>query len=248
MCNVRRRIAVATLFWLICVPLCIAQTNKVLSGRDLLTAMRKTKVGEAGVPELAEKSWPTANDLLSKFAENQERYENCYLKGELSSEVTTKGRIIKNQTISELFYDRDRCNLRGRRWGEKDSDGNFRTRENADYLRTMNSNVGGLRHYMQSTPSPSVKTPNRYTIVPTMSKKERMKHVRQSVSRGWDGHEAMGYFGDDVRVDVHLQEAEDIQLKDTKEKVNGVDCYFIEAVSGNVKYKFWIDPETLSHP
>ena len=161
------------------------------------------------------------------------------MKGEVSSEITSKGRTIKNQIISELFYDGDRSNLRGYLWGEINFSGRLLSREKADYVRTM-YNGKEVKHYTEAVNS---KYPPYYTIDPTISKERAQLFVKKAISRGWEGHEAFGYFGDDERVDVHLQEADTIQLKDTKEKVNGVDCYFIEAISKNVKYKLWIDPE-----
>ena len=55
---------------------------------------------------------------------------------------------------------------------------------------------------------------------------------------------ARGYFSSDLEpVSAILGVAEDVRLRNRKEKIRGVECYVVEANTGNGDYTVWFDPE-----
>ena len=80
---------------------------------------------------------------------------------------------------------------------------------------------------------------NRWAFI---SKKEQNKN--EFVSYGYMGSSLDGYFwGDFRRVEDILAQASNINLRSQTEKVNGIDCYIIDADSTYGKYSLWIDPQ-----
>jgi hypothetical protein len=176
--------------------------------------------------------------IIDKLTDLFDNYNRCHLKSEKISQVKTSKTAITNHATFELFYDQDgsRCNGRGYMWGEMNSSGKVVSKEQAEYVRTMYDGQA-LKHYTESPER------NVYTMDPTISKERSLLSVKRALSRGWPGSEAIGYFGDDQRIDVCLKNAEKIRLYNEKISVNGSECYVLDAVSGNVNYKLWIDPE-----
>jgi hypothetical protein len=75
-----------------------------------------------------------------------------------------------------------------------------------------------------------------------ISKKEQ--HKNEFVSYGYMGSSLDGYFwGDFRRVDDILAQTPNINLRPQTEKVNGVDCYIVDADTTYGKYSLWIDPQ-----
>lgn len=60
----------------------------------------------------------------------------------------------------------------------------------------------------------------------------------------YGGSWALGYFGvSEEPAGIVLSEARSISVRDETEKINGVDCFVIDADTKCGKYKVWIDPE-----
>jgi hypothetical protein len=65
-----------------------------------------------------------------------------------------------------------------------------------------------------------------------------------TLSRAFKGHEVLGYFyGNDKRVDKLVWNADKIRVRSRTEKVGGIDCFVIDAQSGEGNFVLWIDPE-----
>lgn len=86
-----------------------------------------------------------------------------------------------------------------------------------------------------------------YEIAPrrsraSMSKREEKK--RDLLAVGYVGSSLDSIFeGDRQPVDLILSQASDIAVRPEMEKVNGTNCYVIDAITPNGKYNLWIDPE-----
>jgi len=85
-----------------------------------------------------------------------------------------------------------------------------------------------------------------YKIAPRVSQaviSKQKKNITNLVT-GYTGAPLDGIFtGDRQPIDIVFSEASDIDVRPEMEKVNGFNCYVIDAVTPYGKYNLWIDPE-----
>ncbi|MFH1716001.1 MAG: hypothetical protein ABIF19_01510 [Planctomycetota bacterium] len=246
----KRTILIAMLILAGFVPVCWAGSDKPLSGRELLKMMRgkdrqpAQRRGTRDTP--ANKSHPSASELLDKFAETQDKLRSYIIKSESWSEFSlqTLGRKRRIDCICEVRYDGtqkqgNRVKLRKLTWGR------VGTRDVPKDDPVYTSWLWDGENYMRysGVPKEDAKPgvcPGR--VRPYMSGKDEITNGRLT-SRMY-GTALTGYLSSsEDRVDKVLREAREISVRRETEKVGGVECYVIDADTNHGKHVLWIDPE-----
>jgi len=190
--------------------------------------------------------YPTAFELLDKFAETQDKLKSFIINSESSIEADNSFRIGigKSGRLCEVRYDGNRADgnrvkLCEHLWGQV---GNQFIPKDAPMYRSW---LWDGENYMRYT-GPSKKkvgADNRLGKVhPYMSGAGEIKKGKLT-SRMY-GSALMGFFsGSEERADVVLRQARTISVRDKAERINGVECYVIEADTPCGEYTVWIDPE-----
>ncbi len=214
----KRTILIAMLICAGFVPVCSAKA-----------ILRRTK-----------EKYPTALELLDKYAETQDRLQSFRLKSKdmINSSWSFQGGQNRLQYRETDFrFDGDRTSFRDNIWG--DIGRRSFTRNEAKYYSTLWNRKSFIRHSRRSDLSTVGK------VVFHNDKKRGEKLGKETVSRTYQGHSLMGYFyGDDERVDSILRQAASISVRRENEKVNGIDCFVIDATTlERGRYTLWIDPE-----
>jgi len=179
-------------------------------------------------------------EILDKYAGTQDRLQSFRLKSKdmINSSWSFQGGQNRLQYRETDFrFDGDRTSFRDNIWG--DIGGRSFTRNEAKYYSTLWNRKSFIRHSRRS----DLSTVGRVVI--HNDKKRGEKLGKETVSRAYQGHSLMGYFyGDDERVDSILRQAASISVRRENEKVNGIDCFVIDATTlERGRYTLWIDPE-----
>ncbi|MHC4756981.1 MAG: hypothetical protein ACYTBP_17810, partial [Planctomycetota bacterium] len=208
-------------------------------------------LGRAG-RSVSGKRHPTAMELLGKYAETQEKLQSFRLKSKTMQSSSLK---IKNPTRpfkqgktthyyeTEFRSDGYRTSFRDTIWGDIGSTGEFKTRDQSNYFSTLWQGKSFIKYTGCSVYHTDCSTDERIIIIHN-DKEDAEREGSRPISRG-HGHSLMGYFyGDDERVDSILRQAASISVRTENEKVNGIDCFVIDARTlERGRYTLWIDPE-----
>jgi hypothetical protein len=252
MCNFRRKMTLGILLCLICVPLCIGQTDKVLSGRELLRAVRdkdaknSSPKGVSGNADAgAATKHPTTTELLAKYTDTRDKFNSFTSKTENSIELETlptsndsrRGKSHRKYFKKIDFrFDGERVNLRTHFWGDV-SPGQPTVPESDPHYTSLLSNENFERWYGTANSN----EPGHMNLDKRAIPKE--EHG-ETLARAYKGHEVLGYlYGDDERVDVVLRRARKISVRDKTERIGRSQCYVIDARSERGSYTLWIDTE-----
>jgi len=213
------------------VPVCIGQTDKVLSGRDLLKAVR----GE---------NTPSVSTLLDRYTQALDSTESFIEFYETVSEYShyIPGRLPR-MTGAKVY---------GR--GENRSDGH---RIYSQQYRWGDVNAT-LRNLPKDTPLYDLRV-NDGKILYNHSRSVGDARSSGYVSRHDKGPEKavfirsanasiLGFFGTDERLDSVLRQAHQIAVRPKTETIGGSECYVIDARTKYGKYSIWLDPEHGYHP
>lgn len=184
---------------------------------------------------------PSASELLYKYAETQDKFKSFIIKSEDSIEVSSpilgKEKQRKNLS-SEIRFDGSRGNLRAYAWGQVQTGEDFIPKDKAAYVSYLCDGKQFSNYSTSADPDLGRGTidrdKNRYDL-----------NLKQMISRGLEGHEAMGFFsGDEERVDsILLHQPDAVSIRDKMEQAGGTECYVIDAETKDGKYSVWIDPE-----
>lgn len=183
---------------------------------------------------------PTAMVLLDKYAETQDRLQSFRLKSKDIFNVSISfkgGRDRPQYRETDFRFDGHRTSFRDNIWGDVGK--RSLTRDQAQYYSTLWNRESFIRHSRKAGLS------NLGNVVIHNDKKRGERLGKETVSRVYQGHSLMGYFyGDDERVDSILRQAASISVRRENEKVNGIDCFVIDATTlERGRYTLWIDPE-----
>ncbi|HUW18603.1 MAG TPA: hypothetical protein VMW16_04810 [Sedimentisphaerales bacterium] len=230
------------------VPVCWASDEGVLSGRELLRAVRE-KDGEAEPATQGggsrggsvDKENPTAAELLQKFAATQDKLRSFITKTEVVTEsYTSQFGIHRTYELGELRSDGERNFYSYKKWGEIGS----RTIPKAEPIYTSHLYDG--QQTLRNSRIPSGEYPAFVMIA-------RGDYLRDTVRKDsivmGPGQSLMGYlFGDRERVDSILRKADNLSVRKTMEPVAESACYVIDAsVTRHGKYTLWIDRQHGYH-
>jgi hypothetical protein len=185
-----------------------------------------------------------ALELLDKHAETQNKQQshickwkviakmNAKLSDPPYSALSGKSRKVK---LYEFRYDGDRYNTRWCTWGNVKSAKIFRPKDNAGYNSIL---WDGCTYFNYVA---TVNRPGRLSIY---------RRIEDLPKNSRDGHEIEKRFGPGSSlINVHVREylilrkIPSLSVRDKTEKINGIDCYVVEAENKNTKYTLWIDPE-----
>lgn len=188
---------------------------------------------------------PTAFELLDKYAANQDKLKSFICKQEMSAdrhalltEAPYKALSGKSKTKEsyEYRFDGSRYNTRLRKWGNVKSSRKFIPKDQAPY----NSVLWDGNTYF------SYRAGIRPGTVYIVTRKEDFSRKIWAQHKGWvrygPGDVLRGVFHDE-RIDLILSKAQTISVRDKTETIGQSQCYAIDAVTKQAKYKVWIDPE-----
>lgn len=119
-----------------------------------------------------------------------------------------------------------------------------RTKDKALYSSHL-WNGEDFYHYRLSSPTQSDTKyfPLGMAFITQDKEKNSKKHRTAETVKGHPAGPLMGYFEyDGQRVDRIIRQGQSVSLRDQMEKINGFDCYVIEAKTKRGQYTLWIDP------
>ena len=214
-----------------------------LSGVVMNSQPKKPAGSAESKPKSQTKKHPTALALLDRYAATRNKFSSFISKTENSIEFDLKSHNprfrnmhIKNFRREDFRFDGKRSNMRVYLWGDVLPNLPIVQKNNPQYnsyLRTATCS----RWYGRGN---LTNDPGRMTI----DRSNQESYLEMAVSRGYKGHEAIGYFyGDDERADVVMRRALNISVRDDMEEIGASRCYVIDAITKRGKYTIWIDPE-----
>lgn len=197
---------------------------------------------------------PAAFELLDKYAETHNKFKSFILKYDDAYQAESKihflpgreaGRIYKKKGgyIGEVRSDGTREYVSEKRWGS-DIGGERRSKASAKSdPRTNETLWDGERRY-QYQHSNAGPTRDRLWLVPKGHKEAGGKLINTSrINFLW------GFFEDSISrapftwIYEELKQVQSISVQEKLEKVDGSECYVINARSKDNRYKMWIDPQ-----
>ncbi|MHC4575511.1 MAG: hypothetical protein ACYS76_15540, partial [Planctomycetota bacterium] len=223
------------------LPACRIKADDVLSGSQLLRAMRQTnRSSERRAPRRGgahrtphtnrrkgDAKHPTAIELLDKYAQGQDKIKSIIVKGQYSNEwFSAKGgaRIGgKTRRAFEFRSDGKRRYLHLAKWGYINSRLPNVARPDAQHLIRLYDGKSYISYSL--------------TGVDQMDLADDGTHT-------WSNSPLMGsLFGVHERVDTVLRSSGRISVRDSLEQVGRSPCYVIDAVTERGRYTLWIDPQ-----
>ncbi|MBW8039282.1 MAG: hypothetical protein FVQ85_04715 [Planctomycetes bacterium] len=236
MWNAKRPILIITLICAVMVPVCSARSK-------------------------AKSKKPTAFELLDRYEETQAKIRSSFISkhetavkwegyDKLKPNIK-KGLLYERHIKVELCSDGTKYYSFFKQWGDKPG-GLPTTEERAGIVQVLWD--GEARYqYMYS--------PDIYMYTPDISAKARLENGRlfltpkamvtsppNRICDAAEGGQLRGFFyGSNERIDSDIRQAETISLQHKTEKINGSQCYVINARTKRCKYKIWIDPEHDYH-
>jgi len=239
MWNIRVKVVIVMLFWVVTVPVCSAGTDDILSGRELLGAVRDSS------PTRGEKL-TTVTELLDKYAETQDKQKSYISKIEIAMDIVESYRFRefkrfsgkkKRYEFEEARFDgEERVNYRRTMWGNLSPESGFTPKTEASYTSYLWDGIDNLVSYNRVHDQPG-----RASF--TDPKKMHLEYGK-TMTRGCNNF-LTGFVSTGVyeRIDSVLRQAGTVSMQDKTEQVNGVDCYVIDSDTKYGRYSVWIDPE-----
>jgi len=181
---------------------------------------------------------PTITELLDRYAETQAKLNSFVIKYEDTGEADINSSLaqgkVRPSKSGEIRFDSERVALRTKRWGYITPD-DFITQDEAMYISSL---WDGESYFSYSRGGSD---PLGRAII---YNERHDSWNKTPISRGYSGHELMGFFfGDDERIDLVLQQADEISVREKLERVGEAQCYVVDATARGGKYTVWIDPE-----
>jgi len=166
----------------------------------------------------------TITELLNRYRATQSKLQSFIAKGE--STIEKDGR--NQETTSEFRFDGNRVNHRSTL-----RDGLLTTKDKPGYK----SFLWDGKRFIEYIAAKEAKN-SRVSI------RESDLGKNEKIAAEYKGSALMGFLaGDSERVDSVLSRADTISVKGKTEEVEQSDCYVIEAVVKQDRYKIWIDSE-----
>ena len=191
----------------------------------------------------AKPNYPTALELLDKYAETQGRFQSFRAKVEISRSGFSTGLMAgkpwkaRHSTEYDARFDKRRGSVRSRSWGRINPQSVF-TRDKPYYVSEL---WDGETHFRY--------TEARGEPVHLHIEKGEDKNKREGIIKNsYGGKFFMGYFYPFAgRIDRVLRKGRSLSVRRTMERVNMSACYVIDAVQEKDKYTVWIDPQHGYH-
>ena len=186
----------------------------------------------------SEANQPTAKDLVAKFAQTQENMNSFILRYEDHLQGQSKrGYLgeIRSDGKRHLFWEKVwgyrpdlPTNIEG---AKKDVRANFYLWNGENWFQYFRSNSEPQRD--------SIFILQKHDYLGKGHGVEKDFKTRYL----WDTLENFYYTVPFPNILTELQKTETIKLQPKKDKINGSDCFVIEAETNSSKFKIWIDPQ-----
>lgn len=223
------------------------KTVKRVLGSAVLIVVISTVYTASGSQKI-EPNWPSAKDLLARFAENQNNIQSYIVKSESLTKASPGPQFInnpkttRNKFIEELRFDGHRVNVRQQFWLDEDMDEGFNLLGTANRKYTSYLWDGKQSVSYSTSDKPRSRTPGSAFVNKTNENTAQSKFLSPSGFRGYLGYCLIG--NGTERIDSYLlSKAKTLSVRDKTEIVGGAECYVIDGVSENGKYTLWIDPQ-----
>ncbi len=195
-------------------------------------------------PQAIAGDYPSASELLDKYAVTQDKLRSSFIgKLEVSTKfegmnrsrpAMKKGRVYEMNRKIELRSDGNRSYSYQKIWGRQ-ATGNTSEEEAYEGINLWDDET-----YYNYGFSPLSRTNKNGTVILSYPKNPRYSWLWQRCTGG----ALRGYFpGGDERIDTELRQSTTISVQPQKEDINGSQCYVINARTKRCKFRIWIDPE-----
>lgn len=204
---------------------------------------------ESVEPAKAPVTTETVESLLDKYTKAVAKYKTSYLsraedtsRADISMPSLGYQKGIMYEVIYKIELRSDSKNYfaRRRNWGDRPGFGRI-TEDDVSYIIVLWN--GETR--LETTSHPEVTKP----LVKIQRKEDlaetSLRNLQTGIiCNGAPGGPIRGFFdGSDVTIDKELKKADTISVRPKKEKINGSECYVIDAKDKRSKFTIWIDPE-----
>ena len=187
------------------------------------------------------------SELLDKYAENQDKLKSFICKWEASTELnalvteppyTALSGKSKKVKLTEFCCDGSRYSEKFSTWGNIRSVKDFVRKEQAPY----NSRLWDGQRFFNYVATTN--QPGRLGIYGDINELPERMHLEHKCSlAGLNVILIRGFYPiDNERVDAAVRKEQTVSMRDETEKINGSECYIIDAEGSTKKYTIWIDP------
>lgn len=190
---------------------------------------------------------PSVGNLLENFAKTHEHFKSFTAKTESRVEYTVKPNNPNFQRRNSLSFEHcdfridianRKSSARRKLFGDTHSATPNVPKENPQYVSDLRieGQISIWYGRQNITDDPGRVTLSKAGLRPN--------EIVQSLSRGYKGHEVLGYFyGSDERFDTILLKASDVRVHPQLQTVGNTKCYLIEGDTPNGQFKVWLAPE-----
>jgi len=193
--------------------------------------------------------YPTAPELLDKYAETQNKLKSFILKAQTSrkgkSSTAARGKFSIDYSYEyELRFDGNRANVRRNIWGKLNARLNM-TKDEALYRSNLWDGETFFRYHRSAN---NKILPLGSVTIAKIEEENNKRKTFKNCDRDFPGSSLRGYFPADTdRIDTILRKAKAISVRNEMENIGGSNCYVIEAKTKSGRYKVWIDPSHGYH-
>jgi hypothetical protein len=188
------------------------------------------------------------SELLDKYAENQDKLKSFICKWEASTELnallteppyTALSGKSKKVRWTEFRCDGGRYSEKFSTWGNIRSVNDFVRKERAPY----NSQLWDGQRFFNYVAMTN--QPGRLGIYGDVNELPKAMQIEHKCNlAGLNAILIRGFYPiDNERVDSALRKMQSVSVRDKTEKINGSECYVIDAEDSSKKCTIWLDPE-----
>jgi hypothetical protein len=188
------------------------------------------------------------SELLDKYAENQDKLKSFICKWEASTELnallteppyTALSGKSKKVRWTEFRCDGGRYSEKFSTWGNIRSVNDFVRKERAPY----NSQLWDGQRFFNYVAMTN--QPGRLGIYGDVNELPKAMQIEHKCNlAGLNAILIRGFYPiDNERVDSALRKMQSVSVRDKTEKINGSECYVIDAEDSSNKCSMWLDPE-----
>ena len=194
-------------------------------------------------PKSQTKKYPTALKLLDKYTQALDSTKSFISSWEGIANYSSKIPKLRLNIRNAKKFSRghNRTDGKGRAfsqtysWGHVNSRQPNLSKDTPFYIMTVNDRIN-INYNHNRTVNDSISRGNIY-------------YRSGDPRKGYFRTEALlGYFGNEIRLDERLKNADHISIRKESEMINGSHCYIIDADTEYGQYTVWLDSEHGYHP
>ena len=224
-----------------------SEPNKPVQSQESVQPTKPAEPSESVESAKTKVASETVQSLLDKYIQTQAKLKTSYISKGLDTTIAEtsmknfpqfkKGVKYKSFDKVELRSDSKNYYASYKHWGDNPLLPGGVERETDVTTTQMLWNGESLFQYFDN-PDPSKAALN-------LTCKEHIKDMKEihTLCDGQAGGPIRGlFYGSGVTIDKELSHADEISVRPEKEKINGSDCYVINAKTKRSEYVIWIDP------